>query len=238
MNNLSSKGIYTNLNFSEVGITDGLVGWWPLNGNANDISGNANNGTVTGATVASGLNGLCYSFDGTGDYIITSAITIHSSMTWSVWYNSSNVANMFILDQRSSEVGVQPIYISSTGYIQFFDSTIGTSCQTSAGVALLNGTWHNIICSGTPSTRTIYYDGISVATLGTGITPQTARSIYIGSRHSLATYFNGSIDDVRIYNRALSAEEVTILYELGNSSNKTKISNNTTYIKGEFNELL
>jgi hypothetical protein len=48
--------------------TNGLVGWWPFSGNANDESGNGNNGTVNGATLSSdrfGNSGKAYSFDGT-----------------------------------------------------------------------------------------------------------------------------------------------------------------------------
>jgi hypothetical protein len=52
--------------------TNGLVGWWPFNGNANDESGNGNNGTVNGATLTTDRNGVAnsaYSFDGVNDYI-------------------------------------------------------------------------------------------------------------------------------------------------------------------------
>ena len=53
--------------------TNGLVGWWPFNGNANDESGNANNGTVNGATLATDRFGAvdkAYDFDGVDDIII------------------------------------------------------------------------------------------------------------------------------------------------------------------------
>ena len=52
--------------------TNGLVGWWPFNGNANDESGNGNNGTVNGATLTAdrfGNANSAYSFDGVDDYI-------------------------------------------------------------------------------------------------------------------------------------------------------------------------
>ena len=52
--------------------TNGLVGWWPFNGNANDESGNGNHGTVNGATLAADRNGnagKAYSFDGVNDGI-------------------------------------------------------------------------------------------------------------------------------------------------------------------------
>lgn len=52
--------------------TNGLLGWWPFNGNANDESGNLNNGTVHGATLIFDRNGIsnsAYDFDGTSNYI-------------------------------------------------------------------------------------------------------------------------------------------------------------------------
>jgi hypothetical protein len=52
--------------------TNGLVGWWPFNGNANDESGNGNHGVVNGATLTTdrfGNNGKAYSFDGVDDWI-------------------------------------------------------------------------------------------------------------------------------------------------------------------------
>ena len=52
--------------------TNGLVGWWPFNGNANDLSGNGNNGTVNGSTLTSdrfGMINKAYSFDGTNDLV-------------------------------------------------------------------------------------------------------------------------------------------------------------------------
>ncbi|MFM7978911.1 MAG: hypothetical protein ACKPKO_06305, partial [Candidatus Fonsibacter sp.] len=70
--------------------TNGLVGWWPFNGNANDESGNNHNGTVNGATLTSDRFGnvnSAYSFDGINDYIVTSNINngIPGDYTLSVW---------------------------------------------------------------------------------------------------------------------------------------------------------
>jgi hypothetical protein len=70
--------------------TNGLVGWWPFNGNANDESGNGNNGTVNGATLTTDRNGVAnsaYSFDGINDLIIagTNGIPITTAISISVW---------------------------------------------------------------------------------------------------------------------------------------------------------
>ena len=67
--------------------SNGLVGWWPFNGNANDESGNGNNGTVNGATLTAdrfGISNMAYSFDGINDYISTirSGYTTFSISLW------------------------------------------------------------------------------------------------------------------------------------------------------------
>ena len=76
--------------------TNGLVGWWPFNGNANDESGNGNNGTVNGATLTADRNGKAnsaYSFDGVNDFIeVAQNQTLNnvSSFSISIWYKIDN----------------------------------------------------------------------------------------------------------------------------------------------------
>ncbi len=70
--------------------TSGLVGWWPFNGNANDESGNGNNGTVNGATLTTdrfGVANKAYSFDGTNSNIVIADNTLlrPTNITISVW---------------------------------------------------------------------------------------------------------------------------------------------------------
>lgn len=75
--------------------TNGLIGWWPFNGNANDESGNGNNGTVNGATLTTDRNGVtnkAYNFDGVDDKIIITAQSIipqQSNYTVSLWFKSA-----------------------------------------------------------------------------------------------------------------------------------------------------
>jgi hypothetical protein len=75
--------------------TDGLVGWWPFNGNANDESGNGNNGTVNGATLTEdrfGNANSAYYYDGiSNNILINDDSTLRpSEITMSVWINSSS----------------------------------------------------------------------------------------------------------------------------------------------------
>ena len=72
--------------------TNGLVGWWPFNGNANDESGNGNNGTVNGATLTTDRFGnvnKSYNFDGNDDIVIP-AISQNSNWTICFWFYSNN----------------------------------------------------------------------------------------------------------------------------------------------------
>ena len=73
--------------------SNGLVGWWPFNGNANDESGNGNNGTVNGATLTAdrfGVADKAYSFDGVDDYIQAPNYALSGSITFTCWVNMSS----------------------------------------------------------------------------------------------------------------------------------------------------
>ena len=93
--------------------TNGLVGWWPFNGNANDESGNGNHGTVNGATLTSDrfqkINSA-YKFDGINDFIKTLKTNISGtgSRTYSIWFLSEkNVgnSNKILVDEGGTACG-------------------------------------------------------------------------------------------------------------------------------------
>ncbi len=173
--------------------------------------------TTAGTAWGNGADGKINSslnFNGSNDYILTSDIVIGPKMSWNVWYKTDEARDEFLVDQRSSEVGVQPVYVYSNGKIQFHDSTNG-SLETSTGVFKFDGEWHMVTAVGTGSTRKIYYDGVEVASASTGITPRTARAIYIGTRYSLTSYFKDQIDDVRVYNYDLTADQIRQIYNNG-----------------------
>ena len=87
--------LFTTMSFAQVPSyvpANGLVGYWPFNGNANDESGNGNNGTNNGATLTTDRNGVenqAYSFDG-NDFIQTPNQNLSGSVSFSGWYKMSN----------------------------------------------------------------------------------------------------------------------------------------------------
>jgi hypothetical protein len=103
--------------------TNGLVGWWPFNGNANDESGNGNNGTVNGVTLTTDRNGntgKAYSFDGINDYIFMGVIpslttSSNNGFTIALWFNSNSYqnSNSDLYDLRSNDNSSNQIYLNN-----------------------------------------------------------------------------------------------------------------------------
>lgn len=89
--------------------TTGLIGHWPLDGNANDTSGHGNHGTIVGATAATGVTGSAYSFDGTAQIILPNFQFPKSTFTVSIWVQSTSpvVADEYrsMFDQLSDSEG-------------------------------------------------------------------------------------------------------------------------------------
>ena len=87
--------------------TNGLVGWWPFNGNANDESGNGNNGTVNGATLTAdrfGVLNSALSFDGIDDFVeMANAFSDWQDFSFSMWLNHTkgNAFSGLISDANS-----------------------------------------------------------------------------------------------------------------------------------------
>ena len=181
-----------------------------------DRSGSGNNAIPTNFThtISSGSDGAGgVVFDGTNDYAITPGITINTEMTWEVVLKSSVAKDMFVIDQRTGGVGVQPIYMYSTGAMQFFDSGTATSLSVPVNTFKFDGLPHHIVCVGTATSKKVYYDTQLVASISTGITPNVATPIYIGTRHSLTGFMGGTIIQARVYNRALTEAEIIQNYK-------------------------
>ena len=224
--------------------TNGLVGWWPFNGNANDESGNGNHGTVNGATLAAdrfGNAGKAYSFDGNSNVSVqnSNSLQVGNALTYSVWFKQSTMGYVinFIL-QKGTGGGC-----STTGYYMGIDYGFGTvpngvkclnyginssSCGAIGSDTLINPTtWHSmIIVYSPPSENKIYIDGKLTNPNWSGCNTCTIvnsnNPLLIGAGTNSGPpsgdhNWNGLLDDIAIYNRALSAAEVQQLY-LGNSS--------------------
>lgn len=199
----------------------GLVGYWKFDEStgtiAYDSSGNAMQGAsyggVTRVASASCAAGACLAFDGKTGYVSatnTTPLSALSAFTWSAWiYPTAANAITDIMDNGSSCV----LQYSDKQNVLFSISSGGpVHLVTSNGMAPLN-TWSHVVATFDGSNMEIYINGAQDTATGTGGVPTpTTTPFYIGAGPSAVNPFSGNIDDVRIYNRALSASEISLLY--------------------------
>ena len=216
-------------------IPDGLVGYWKLDETsgttAADSSGNGNNGTwnsddsPTSIKSDSGKIGTAISLDGTGDYVdigTDSSLDISGDLTLSAWvYISSYSANnrFYVVGKNgdSTHRGYL-LYVQNDGTVNGVSYISNTQTLTSKS-GITTGSWHHIVYTRKSGEQIVYLDG----TAGTPTTATGTFDTISGYNGAIGGGWNtnamddgtsdGKIDDVRIYNRALSADEITTLYQ-------------------------
>ncbi|MFA5175558.1 MAG: LamG-like jellyroll fold domain-containing protein [Patescibacteria group bacterium] len=213
-------------------IKSGLVGWWTFDGkdvNATkvlDKSGQGNHGTRNGGvTVSSGKIGQAGKFDGNGDFIDAgmSPITGTQAFTMSAWIKSpsaglNNYQGAFAI---GANVAGQAAYIGLVGgtVAAGTGNSIGAGFySTNYGSGVVSTGWSHVVFSfggGANGEVKLYVNGIQK--VSTVFTPNLSSATnQIGRIGNETPYdFNGLIDDVRLYNRALSLNEIKQLYALG-----------------------
>lgn len=208
-----------------------LVTYYPFNGNADDGSGNANHGTVSGALLTEDRFGnpdSAYLFDGVDDYIISTKTTGQIglagdvSYTISVWFrqNGTGYAESYPFitgfgDVDSFAEATSLCYYSFGGSMAFL---IAFYCDLWSS-SIVNNQWYNItsVYDKTANTSTIYIDGQyntgNVRGDGLPVSLKDCR-ITVGKSELGVPYIpiNAAIDEVRYYTRPLSASEVQSLY--------------------------
>ncbi len=198
--------------------TEGLVGWWKFDDGegttVSDSSGNENHGTAIGMTWADGKYNSAGSFDGSDDYVISNAMNYNNN-TWVCNVKFDNV----VADSVFIRGGLFPsnanIYYAGDSIHCFY-----TSGEEWGGLFYATtpqaGKWYNIIAtrdySGTTATLKLYINGICVATTTREGLPDSGNALYFASQNGITSIFDGSIDNVMIYNRALSEAEIKQIY--------------------------
>jgi uncharacterized protein (TIGR02145 family) len=218
-------------------LKDGLVSYYPFNGNANDESWNGNDGIVDGATFTTDRNGIANNalyFDGTDDYVkIAGALPITNTFTISFWtnYESGSGYNNIICDGSSSAGGADFL-------INFRDNNIGIRADKDAPLNYEDGSpeelsgldivnkWVHVVWVMNPSSSKIYLNNNLIATINEAGTNEGYHDEYsfIGARQVWGSpdyFFQGKIDDVAIYNRELSDSEINTLYSADGMASET-----------------
>lgn len=201
----------------------GLVGWYQMENNANDISGQGNNGIVVGAVAnVTGRWNNALNFTGNGKYINYSApasLDIEQAGTISAW-----------IKPLSRSAGGYAVLVRASGgnwedERLFFGLRYATNWMQ---CALANGTsyvapidlvshnlskWYHVACTWNGTLISIYNDGVFTISSAYAFTPEmTGYSMYTSSNFGAWTSLEGAVDEIRIYNRSLSAAEIQELY--------------------------
>ena len=227
--------------------TDGLVGYWGFNGNANDQSGNGNNGAVNGATLTTDRNGnalSAYSFNGQNCDLqkITTPNIIDNLNAYSVsvWYKSDDIFKNYQTILNSfphNYIDVTLNYCSQTSICSFVGN--GASPWIIGGPSNLweinnDLSWHNLTVVKTTTNIKYYIDGVLKKTtlissdLNVGSFVMNFGSISILGGSACYETFKGSIDDIAQYNRALTPEEIVGLYNAQAAGCETLVINSGT----------
>ena len=252
---ISKQGVLKYNNISEVGITDGLVAYYPLDKDARDYSENGNHGTVSGAVLGGGVKSGAYNFDGVDDYIsfpeiVSNANIRASGVTYSAWIKLDTIKESRVVGQQPyngySDYASGGIGVSSVGKALSicYDENINYKYVTGT-TTLQTGTWYHIVSTYSSSDKylRLYVNGTkegldSLITTFNVITANNSNRIGLKD-HATPYPTDGLIDEVRIYNRALTQEEVSILYETtAPTTAAMKITKDTVYLKGEFKEVI
>ena len=196
----------------------GLAGWWPADGNANDLLGTNNGVLANGATFAPGKSGLAFSFNGTSAYVDLGRRSPGTQWSLEAWVNFSSVSSGrraimgaeadcrdWALVLNNGELGVN---VGRSGCVTIYGS----------GVIAVAGTWYHVVgtCDGTNAA--IFINGqlknagpVDLNYVG------TSSGFRIGGAVCCGEYIAGLVDEPALYNRALTAAEVFALYDAGAS---------------------
>ena len=222
--------------------SDSLVGWWGFNGNANDESGNGNDGTVNGATLTSdrfGNTNSAYDFDGSSYISVADNPMLNwgfGNYTISVWVNKDNsspfLQNIIAKQETSGGnyygwslglVNNEVRFVPGTGY----SGTWLNNGTIESDYLITDNQWDFItgVFDLTNSTTWLYINGqlYTSTTASTNANPDNSQDLKFGvfmpsGAPSGPEYFFGNIDDIGLWNRALDSCEILDLYNssLGN----------------------
>jgi hypothetical protein len=203
--------------------------------NVVDESGTGNTGTVYGAGfVSNGVVGSAYAFDGVDDYVdcgVDASLQITGALTYAVWVRTTHSGSGQTLVGRLSgaTAGTTASHLTQNsgrgvnpaGTVQWTVSNAAADssrwCHSRDDALINDGFWHHVVGVFVPGIHTIQYiDGEEVGRYDTNMIDFLTRHfvpLYVGCAGSGRYHFEGEIDDVRIYSRALSSNDAARLFD-------------------------
>ena len=201
---------------------NGLVGYWPFNGNANDESGNGNNGSVNNATLTQdryGSPNSAYDFNANAQIVCPQNNIPSQIFSLSVWINQDNsFANIqYVCLGSSASTTWGAVASNNNLYLGYGAGCSGTggSILNPASITLSNWIHFVYVSSGVGGNTQIYKNGVFAgqAQNSTSIGGCSSQNLYFGvDIFSVSEFIDGKLDDIGIWDRALTQQEITDLY--------------------------
>jgi hypothetical protein len=208
---------------------EGLIDWWPGNGNANDVIG-TNNGILVGPVgFASGYVGDAFSVNGSNAFLARSTLAVNpQGFTEELWFQTTTTQGGELVGFGDSQVGIpanydRHIYMDNLGKLHFGVYDLGFDMADSSA-SYNDGSWHYVAATLSAQTgMSLYVDGSLVASNPLVKAAQVFAGWWRIGENNLegwpdpvsSYYFNGLIDAVGIYMRPLSPGEITAIYPAG-----------------------
>ena len=202
-------------------VGSGVVAYYPFSGNANDASGNGNNGTVSGATLTAdrfGSLNRAYFFDRVNAYIQTPYdLKIQSGNTFSFacWFktDSTNISGIYM------GCGSEALHIGFGHYADtkklWANCRNGTISDLFGNTVLSNDTWYFAAFVVNGTNVQFYLNGAADGSGTFSVEANPSTNARVGSRDDDWNVYGGLLDEIRIYNRALRGGEIDTLYHEG-----------------------
>ena len=187
-----------------------------------DASGKGNHGVITEATrTASGYFGNALKFDGFNDWVTvndSSSLDLSSGLTLEAWVNPAVAMSgwkTILMKEQSTSNEVYYLSANSDSNKPVTGQWISGSVKPLSGVSsLAPNTWWHLTATYDGQTQRLYVNGVKVSERAqTGSIQTSSSAMHIGGNSIWGEYFQGTIDEVRIYNRALSSTEVDTDYK-------------------------
>lgn len=233
--NCSSENKADNIQNPSTFPSSGLVAWYPFNGNANDSSPNNNNGIINGASLTTdrfGNQNKAYLFNGVNNHISiinSSSLSSLTSITIAGWFYTNNftsdqglVTKWFQKVNCSNNTDAYTCILSKNSFINNLPSFVGatslyTGYQLKTSTNIQTNTWtHFVFIHENLNGGKLFINGSLVATYpNIGTICNSTNQVLIGADNNLGTinrFFNGKLDDIGIWNRALTNQEIQQLY--------------------------
>lgn len=204
-------------------VRKGLIAHWSFDaGDGADDSGNGYTATLDGCVADTGISAGGMLFDGANDY----AYGTHPDFTTyslAVWYKGTDpggaygvtsTAKQLLSTSRNATIGIKAALHIQTGGVALARqiSAAGSNVVATSAAAINDGAWHHICSTYDATTLRLYVDGAIADSVAATLTSDYDGRVRMMRNYS-TTYVAGTIDEPRMYNRALTASEVLWLYQ-------------------------